>query len=308
MTTALISHPDCTAHATPDGHPEQIARWHAVQDALADLDPMRMDAPLAGPDDALRCHPQEYIDRVVQSEPATGSVQMDADTHMSPGSVRAAWRSLGGVICTVDTVLGGTARNAFAAGRPPGHHAERQSPMGFCLFGNVAIAAKHALDHHGLSRVAIVDFDVHHGNGTEDLVQDDPRILFVSSHQMPLYPDTGEPSHTGPHNTVVNVALDAGCDGPTFRDIYERLILPRLADFAPELMILSAGFDAHADDPLAQCALNEDDFTWVTDRLCDIAWDHCDGRVVSALEGGYNLDALGRSARAHVETLIRRNA
>jgi acetoin utilization deacetylase AcuC-like enzyme len=205
-------------------------------------------------------------------------------------------------------VLTGQAANAFAAVRPPGHHAETDLAMGFCLFGTVAIAAKHALDHHGLTRVAIVDFDVHHGNGTQALVQDDPRILFISSHQMPLWPGTGTAHDTGPLDTVLNVPLKPGTGSREFRAIYERLVFPRVDAFAPQLLLISAGFDAHADDPLAGLNLTTADFGWVTGRLCDLADKHCQGRVVSALEGGYDLEALGASAAAHVTVLRERGA
>lgn len=307
MTTALITHPDCALHETPPGHPEQVARLRAILEALEGADLWRVEAPLAGAAEAELVHPASYVARIIAEAPKQGSVQVDPDTHMSPGSLNAAWRALGGALRAVDLVLGGEAGNAFSACRPPGHHAEREQAMGFCLFGNVAAAAKHALAA-GLTRVAIVDFDVHHGNGTQDLVQDDPRILFASSHEMPLYPGTGDPAERGPHDTILNLALPAGCDGAHFRSVYEAEILPRVDAFAPELLLISAGFDAHADDPLASCQLDEADFTWVTERLCDLADAHCAGRVVSLLEGGYNLDALGRSARAHVDVLRRRGA
>jgi acetoin utilization deacetylase AcuC-like enzyme len=199
-------------------------------------------------------------------------------------------------------VLGGDAPNAFVAMRPPGHHAERETPMGFCFFGNVAIAAKHALEHHGSDRVVIVDFDVHHGNGTQDLVEDDPRILFCSTHQMPLYPGTGAAHETGVGN-VLNCPLPDGAGSKAFRDVMERVVLPRVDAFAPQLIIISAGFDAHKDDPLAGMNLVEADFGWITEKLCDLADRHCEGRVVSSLEGGYDLTALGASAAAHVNVL-----
>jgi acetoin utilization deacetylase AcuC-like enzyme len=203
-------------------------------------------------------------------------------------------------------VLGGEAGNAFAAVRPPGHHAERETAMGFCFFGNVVIGAKHALAHHGLSRVAIVDWDVHHGNGTQDLVEDDARILFCSTHQSPLYPGTGMAHEVGVDN-VLNVPLPDGTGSKTFRDVMERVVLPRVDAFSPELLIISAGFDAHKADPLAGMMLETDDFRWVTEKLCDLADRHCKGRVVSSLEGGYDLEALGASARAHVEVLEERS-
>lgn len=306
MTTALFTHPDCLGHVTPPGHPEQVARLRYVLDALEGLPLDRHDAPLAQDADLLRCHPAAYLDRIRAAEPADATVALDADTHMSPGSVQAALRSAGGICAAVDHVLSGGAGNAFAAGRPPGHHAERETPMGFCLFGNVAIAAKRAMDHHGLSRVAVVDFDVHHGNGTQDLLWDEPRALLATSQQMPLWPGTGEASDTGAHDTIINLPSNPGTDGATMRQAYEAHILPRLDAFAPELLLISAGFDAHRADPLAQLNWDTADFAWLTDALCDIADRHAGGRVVSALEGGYDLPALAASAKAHVETLIRR--
>ena len=305
MTTALIFHDDGLGHVTPPGHPEQVARLGAVLDALDGIALLRVKAPLAAEDDLLRAHPQAHIDALRAAAPATGWRALDADTHMSPGTLAAAYRAAGAVVRAVDLVMAGEVANAFAAMRPPGHHAERATAMGFCFFGNVAIAAKHALDHHGLSRVAIVDFDVHHGNGTQDLVEDDPRILFCSTHQSPLYPGTGAAHETGVGN-VLNVPLRGGTGSKAFRDVMERLVLPRVDAFAPELILISAGFDAHRDDPLAGLELTEDDFAWITARLCDLADSHCHGRVVSALEGGYDLLALGASAAAHVRILEER--
>jgi len=211
-----------------------------------------------------------------------------------------------GMLRVVDMVLGGEVQNAFAAMRPPGHHAEKTTPMGFCLFGNAAIATKHALDVHGLQRVAVVDFDVHHGNGTQDLLWDEPRSLFISSHQMPLYPGSGAAHETGAHGNVLNVPLDGGTGGDALRKAYERIVLPALNEFKPQLLIISAGFDAHRDDPLAGLNWVEDDFVWATEQLCTVADTHCGGRVVSTLEGGYDLDALAASTRAHLEVLIER--
>lgn len=306
MTTTLLTHADGLKHVTPPGHPEQVARLERVWAALGGKDVIREDAPLATNDDLRLTHPQAHIDHIKATEPAEGLAQLDADTWMSPGSVTAALRGVGGALRATDLVLKGATNNAFCAMRPPGHHAETQKTMGFCLFGTVAIAAKHALDHHGLSRVAVVDFDVHHGNGTQDLLWDEARTLFISSHQFPLWPGTGRASDTGAHDNVLNVPLDPMTDGATFRAAYEDTVFPRLDAFAPELVIISAGFDAHRDDPLAQLNLLEDDFAWVTHRLCDIAGKHCQGRVVSCLEGGYNLDALAASTAAHVDVLIER--
>ena len=264
----------------------------------------RHEAPLATDAQLLRCHPEPYLDRIRRAIPAAGIYQLDADTHVSNGSLNAALRAAGGACAGVDMVLRGDVRNAFVGMRPPGHHAETATPMGFCLFGTVAIAARHAMEQHGLSRVAVVDFDVHHGNGTQDLLWDDSRALFISSHQMPLWPGTGAADERGAHGNVMNVPLAPGTDGATFRRVYEDIVLPQLDRFAPELVLISTGFDAHRDDPLAQLALLEQDFAWVTGALCDIAARHCDGRVVSVLEGGYDLPALGASVAAHVAVLM----
>jgi acetoin utilization deacetylase AcuC-like enzyme len=304
MTTALLTHPDCLNHLTPEGHPERVARLEALLPRLEGKDLLRVRAPLAADDDLLLAHPQDHLDAIKAAEPERGIRQLDPDTWMSPGSLQAALRAAGGAVRAVDMVLSGEADNAFVACRPPGHHAETRAPMGFCLFGTVAIAAKHALERHGLERVAIVDFDVHHGNGTQDLVQSDGRILFVSTHQMPLYPGTGAPSETGPAGTVLNIALDEGTTGEVYRRILTDTILPRLRAFRPELLILSAGFDAHANDPLAGLSLETADFAFVTEELCRLAAEVCEGRVVSCLEGGYDLDALAESGEAHVDALI----
>jgi acetoin utilization deacetylase AcuC-like enzyme len=302
MVTALISHDDCLDHVTPPGHPEQVARLDAVLGALQDMDLRRVSAPMAADDDILRAHPQAHVENIKASAPSEGWRSLDADTHMSVGTLAAAYRAAGGIVRAVDMVLAGEVGNAFAAVRPPGHHAERETAMGFCFFGSVAIAAKHALDHHGLKRVAIVDFDVHHGNGTQDLVEEDARILFCSTHQSPLYPGTGAAHETGVGN-VLNVPLPDGTGSKAFRDVMERVVLPRVDGFAPDLILISAGFDAHKDDPLAGMMLETDDFAWVTRQICDLADLHCKGRVVSALEGGYDLAALGASAAAHVGVL-----
>lgn len=306
MSTALLTHPDCYGHVTPPGHPEQVARLDAVLGALEGWDLLRVTAPVAAEDDLLRVHPRAYLDAIRAAVPDSGWRSLDADTHLSAGSLSAARRAAGAAVRAVDLVMAGRAGNTFCAVRPPGHHAERDTAMGFCLFGTVAIAAKHALDHHGLSRVAILDFDVHHGNGTQDLVQDDARILFASTHQMPLYPGTGDPTDSGPHGTVINVALPEGAKGCAFRAAWQRQILPRIAAFRPEMILVSAGFDAHRADPLAGLMLEAADFAWITGRICDLAAAHCAGRVVSVLEGGYDLTALGQSVAAHVAVLQER--
>ena len=304
MTTALISHADCLEHVTPEGHPEQVARLEHVLHALAPLDLLRLSAPPASDEDLARVHPAAYIARIAGAEPTEGVIALDGDTWMSPGSMMAARRGAGAAIRAVDAVMSREARNVFCATRPPGHHAERETPMGFCLFGNAALAAKHALDHHGLERVAVVDFDVHHGNGTQDLLWDEPRALFISSQQYPLWPGTGAATERGAHDNVLNLPLAPGSGGTAMYRAYTEQALPRLRDFRPDLIVISAGFDAHQDDPLAQLKWKDQDFAWLTRELCRIAADQCDGRVVSVLEGGYDLAALACSARAHVEELI----
>ena len=310
MSTILLTHPDCLSHVTPRGHPERVDRLRAIAEALSEpgfaaLD--RREAPLAERADLLRCHPEGYLDRIAAAiPPGPEPVALDADTHVMNGSLTAALRAVGGCCAAVDSVIAGQAGNAFVAVRPPGHHAERETPMGFCLFGNVAIAAKRALDHHGLARVAVMDFDVHHGNGTQDLLWSEPRARFVSTHQMPLWPGSGRPDETGGHGNVFNVPLAPGTDGAGMRRAFEQTVLPALDAFAPELLILSAGFDAHRADPLAQLEWEASDFAWITHALCDIADAHCGGRVVSALEGGYDLGGLADSVSAHVTVLMER--
>lgn len=308
MATVCYRHSAFENHLTPEGHPEQTARMAAVAAGLVGLRLRLEDAPVAADAEVLRCHPADYLARLRAASPATGLVQLDADTFMSPGTLEAALRAVGGACAAVDEVIAGTARNAFLAARPPGHHAETATPMGFCLFGTVAIAAKRALDHHGLSRVAVVDFDVHHGNGTQDLLWTEPRVLFCSSQQMPLYPGSGDPSETGAHGQIVNVPLREGSGLGPMRAAYETLIFPRIAEFKPELILISAGFDAHEDDPLAQLEWQTEDYAWLTSRICDLADTFCQGRVVSCLEGGYDLAALQASVATHVGILQERGA
>ena len=238
--------------------------------------------------------------------PDTGYVTLDGDTFMSPGSLNAALRAVGGVCAGVDAVMAGKARNAFVGCCPPGHHAEREAAMGFCLFGTVAIAAKRALDRHGLARVAIVDFDVHHGNGTQDLLWDEARCLFLSSHQMPLYPGSGAAAENGEHGQILNIPQAAGSGGAEMRAVYEAVAFPRLMEFAPELILVSAGFDAHRNDPLGNLRWTAQDYGWLTGRICDVADACAGGRVVSTLEGGYDLDALEDCVAAHVGILAER--
>lgn len=304
MTTALITHTDCHEHVTPDGHPEQVARLHEVLKALEGKNLKRIDAPMAEDASILLCHPQSHLDAIRAASPEAGKVQLDADTWMSPGSLTAGYRAVGGAVKAVDMVLDEEVRNAFVATRPPGHHAEKTTAMGFCLFGNVAIAAKHALETHGLKRVAIVDFDVHHGNGTQDLLWEEERALFISTHEMPLYPGTGAQNEQGAHGQITNIPLSAGTDGSLYRKIMSNRILPLVEEFEPEMLFISAGFDAHKDDPLASIALSTEDFGWITQELLGLADRLCGGRVVSCLEGGYNLPALAASSAVHVDELI----
>ena len=307
--TLIFSHEAALAHVTPPGHPQRVARAEAVWAALRQIGGLDWrEAPLADRTEVLRCHPESYLERIEAAIPDQSYVSLDADTHVSPGSLEAALRALGGCAAAVDAVVAGEVRNAFVAMRPPGHHAETETAMGFCLFGNAAIAAKRALNYHGLSRVAVLDFDVHHGNGTQDLLWNEERTLFCSSHQMPLYPGTGGAHETGAHDNVVNAPLAPMTGGAEMRRAWGDIILPAVDDFAPELIIISAGFDAHARDPLANLNWLEEDFRWVTEAICDVADSHAGGRVVSTLEGGYDLEALAASAAEHVRVLREREA
>jgi acetoin utilization deacetylase AcuC-like enzyme len=305
MTTALITHADCLRHETPTGHPEQVARLEHVLHALEPLALRRVGAPLAAEDDILRIHPIDHLRGLRDALPQAGFAKIDGDTFMSPGSLDAAFRAAGAMVRAVDMVLSGEVDNAFAAIRPPGHHAESETAMGFCLFGNAALAAKHALDHHGLKRVAVVDFDVHHGNGTQDLLWDEPRALVITSQQMPLWPGTGRVDEDGAYGQILNMPLPPDSDGATMRSAYAEQAFPRLRAFKPELIIISAGFDAHRDDPLANLNWSTEDFAWLTAELCSLAAALCAGRIVSTLEGGYDLNALAQATRAHVEELIK---
>jgi acetoin utilization deacetylase AcuC-like enzyme len=291
----------------PEGHPERPDRLRAVERAL-EAEPfaplIRLEAPRATLEQIALCHPPAYIQKLLDAAPAEGLVALDADTVMSPGTVEAALRGVGGAILAVDEVMAGRARNAFSAMRPPGHHAEREKAMGFCFFNQAAIAARHAQRAHGAKRVAIVDWDVHHGNGTQDIFWNDGSVLYASTHEMPLYPGTGAPSERGAQNTIVNVALGAGDGSDAFREAFDLAVLPRVDSFCPDLVIISAGFDAHWRDPLADINLREADFAWATSKLMDIADRRCSGRIVSVLEGGYDLQALTLSAAAHVGALM----
>ena len=308
MPTLLLTHPACLDHVTPMGHPERPDRLRAIERILeherfAML--ARAQAPAATLDTIALCHPADYIERIREATPRDGLTHLDADTSLSPGSFEAALRAAGGAVQAVDEVIGKSVANAFVATRPPGHHAETARPMGFCLFNNAAIAARYAQKRHGVERAAIVDFDVHHGNGSQEIFWDDPTVMYCSTHQMPLYPGTGSLRERGEHGNIVNAPLDPGDGGPEFREAFETAIVPRLKDFRPELIVISAGFDAHARDPLANLNLLEADFAWATQKLMEIADADAEGRVVSVLEGGYDLVGLARSVAAHVMVLMR---
>ncbi len=307
MTTLLFTHPACLDHDTGHGHPERPDRLRAVLAALDAPDFVALDrrsAPAATREALLRAHAPDYVDAIFDALPASGLAALDADTIVSPGSGEAALRAAGACCAAIDAVLAGEGRNAFCAVRPPGHHATRTRAMGFCLFDNVAVGALHARAVHGIRRIAIVDFDVHHGNGTQEIFRDDPDCLFVSSHQMPLWPGSGGRDERGAHGQIVNIPLPPGADGAVFRAAIEGVALPALEAFRPELVLISAGFDAHHADPLAQLALGEADFAWITRALAGLAGRHCDGRLVSTLEGGYDLDALAASVAAHLRVLM----
>ncbi len=311
MTTALITHPACLNHTPPPGHPESPDRLRAVLDAFEGSDfgeLLRLEAPMSSRGQLALAHDSSHVARVLDEwAPQTETyryVRIDQDTAMSSGSDQAALRAAGACVRGVDAVMAGQVRNAFCAVRPPGHHAEHDRSMGFCLFNSVAVAAAHARAVHGCRRIAIVDFDVHHGNGTQDIFWDDADTLYASTHQFPHYPGTGAADERGASGNVLNVPLRAGSGSEQFRAAYERVILPAVEQFGPDFVLVSAGFDAHTADPLAELNLDEADFAWVTRAICAIAKRRCEGRVVSTLEGGYDLDALARSAVAHVRALM----
>ncbi|HET7832423.1 MAG TPA: histone deacetylase family protein [Gallionella sp.] len=304
MQTAYISHPLCLKHDMGAHHPECPARLHAIEDQLIASGLFHYlqhhDAPEATREQLLRVHDARYVDAIEASAPQHGMVQLDPDTAMNPFSYQAALRAAGAVVLGVDLVMAGKVENAFCNIRPPGHHAERARAMGFCIFNNVAVGAAHALAHHGLQRVAIADFDVHHGNGTEHVFHEEPRVMLCSTFQHPYYPYCGADSG---NDHIINVPLPAGTSGEEFRAAVLEFWLPALERFQPELLLISAGFDAHRDDDMAMLKLTESDYAWVSTRLKDIAKKFAHGRIVSTLEGGYELHALGRSALAHIKVL-----
>src|ERR1700735_3666357 len=308
MTTLLLSHPACLEHTTAPGHPERADRLRAVAEALA-ADRfgalVRGEAPEGSLDMVTLCHGEHYVEELRHIAPSSGLVYLDGDTAMSPGTWEAVMRGVGGAVAATDAVMAGTHHNAFVATRPPGHHAEISKPMGFCFFDHAAIAARHAQRKYGIARAAVVDFDVHHGNGTQDIFWADPTVMYCSTHQMPLFPGTGARGERGEHDTIVNAPLASEDGGVQFRAAFENVILPQLQKFSPELIIVSAGFDAHYRDPLASLNLTSGDFGWGTRKLMDVADKSADGRIVSVLEGGYDLQGLKESVAAHVTALMR---
>lgn len=308
MATLLIHHELFASHRTSAGHPERPDRYRAVQAALGvpRFDPLvREEAQVAELDATRYVHTNAYVDALEQARPDDGYVYLDGgDTMMEPSTWEVVLRGVGGTVQAIDSVMAGTVQNAFVACRPPGHHAETDRAMGFCLFNNIGIGARHAQLKHGLSRVAIVDFDVHHGNGTQEIFYSDPSVMYASTHQMPWFPGTGEVRETGVGN-IFNTPLAAGDAGDKLREAFENRILPALNDFHPELIIVSAGFDAHERDPLGSLLMTAEDFAWVTRELMAAAERLCDGRLVSVLEGGYDLQGLSESVSAHVGELMR---
>ena len=304
MATVFLTHPDCVLHEMGAGHPESPQRLRSILSAIqssglsASLD--LREAPEATREQLERVHEREHVDLIYESAPDSGYAYLDPDTSMNARSLSAALRAAGALVAATDAVMSGPAKRAFCAVRPPGHHATRERPMGFCIFNNVAIGAAHALAAHGLERVAVLDFDVHHGNGTEDAFHDDPRVMLCSTFQHPYYPYSGADSG---NEHIINVPLAAMTDGRGFRAAVERFWIPALESYRPQLVFVSAGFDAHRDDPLAYLKLDDEDYRWVTERLVEVAERHAEGRVVSTLEGGYNTEALARCVVEHLRVL-----
>ena len=304
MATALLTHPDCVLHEMGAGHPESPQRLRAILAALEASGLVSRllvrEAPEAQREHLERVHEADHVELIFGAAPESGYAYLDPDTSMNPSSLSAALRAAGAVVAATDLVMSGEAKNAFCAVRPPGHHATRERPMGFCLFNNVAVGAMHAIEAHGLERVAVLDFDVHHGNGTEDAFHEDPRVMLCSTFQHPYYPYSGADSGNA---HIINVPLPAMTDGRGFRAAVDRFWMPALEAYKPQLVFVSAGFDAHRDDPLAYLKLDDEDYRWVTEKLVEVAEKHAEGRVVSTLEGGYNTAALGRCVVEHVRVL-----
>ena len=308
MTTLLIEDPLFQKHVMPQGHPERPARLQAIHQALAQpaFETLLREGAVAAPAAAAElAHPASYVRRICSTVVEDDFHYFDADTPMSAASLDVSLHAVGSALRAVDAVMTGEAANAFVAARPPGHHAEKDTAMGFCFFNNIAIAARHAMRAHGAERIAIIDWDVHHGNGTQDIFWSDKAVLFCSTHEMPLYPGTGAAGETGEFNTVLNAPMQAGDGGSVFRDIFRSAVLPRVRAHSPDLILISAGFDAHARDPLANLQLREADYAWATEEVMDIAAVRCNGRIVSLLEGGYDLQGLAFSVAAHVGALIK---
>ncbi|MDR9812515.1 histone deacetylase family protein [Rhizobium hidalgonense] len=310
MSTRLYEHPIFLEHVTPAGHPERSDRIRAINVALEHPNFERLErrqAPRASEDSVLLAHPEEHLAAVMREIPEEEDRinQLEADTYASARSLQAALTGIGGAMAAVDDVFSGAADNVFVAARPPGHHAGKMTAMGFCFFNNAAIAARHAQKRHGAERVAIIDWDVHHGNGTQDIFWDDPSVLFCSTHQMPLYPGSGAKDEQGKHNTIVNAPLSPNVGSDHFREAFKSRVLPAVADFRPDLIIISAGFDAHHRDPLAQINLTGEDFDWATGRVLELADRHAKNRVVSLLEGGYDLEGLAESAGMHILRMMK---
>ena len=305
MRTAYITHPDCRVHDTGPGHPENASRLFAIEDQFvaSGLDSVLryIDAPLVTEEQLLRAHPRVYVNRIRDAIPESGFTRLDPDTVVAPGSLEAAYRAAGAVVAAVDLVMSGDLASAFCGVRPPGHHAERNRSMGFCLFDNIAVGATHALQAHGLERVAIVDFDVHHGNGTEDIFDDESRVLFCSTFEHPFYPFT--PLRENTPNRI-SVPMDATAGGEEFRAAVSEHWLPALRAFQPQLLMVSAGFDAHRDDEMSHVSLTDADFKWVSERIVEIADESASGRIISVLEGGYDLNSLARCVEAHVRIIM----
>jgi acetoin utilization deacetylase AcuC-like enzyme len=305
--TLFITHSACLEHLTPPGHPERPDRLRVIERVLEHekfMFLLRDQCPRAELETIALCHPWEYIERIRKAVPQTGMVQLDNDTVLSAGSFEASLRAAGGAILAAEEVMAGKAKNAFVAIRPAGHHAEATAAMGFCVFNNAAIAVRHAQRQYGVERAAIVDFDAHHGNGSQQIFWSDPAVMYCSTHEMPLFPGTGSISERGEYDNIVNAPLRAGDSGVAFRGAFETVILPKLRDFGPDLIVISAGFDAHRLDPLANLNLSEMDFRWATLRIMEVADLRSAGKVISVLEGGYALESLAQSVAAHVTALM----